>query len=85
MNIKKWEVAPLDRERAAQLAERFSIPFFLAMLLEVRGFSREEDVRDLLSGGELGDPFSLKDMDRAVERAREIGRASCRERVSSPV
>ena len=68
MNIKKWEVAPLDRERAAQLAERFSIPFFLAMLLEVRGFSREEDVRDLLSGGELGDPFSLKDMDRAVER-----------------
>ena len=68
MNIKKWEVAPLDRERAAQLAERYSIPFFLAMLLEIRGFSSEEKVRDLLSGGTLSDPFLMKDMDKAVER-----------------
>ena len=68
MHIKKWEVAPLDRERAAQLAERCSIPFFLAMLLEIRGFSSEAAVADLLSGGELGDPFSMKDMDKAVER-----------------
>ena len=50
MHIKKWEVAPLDRERAAQLAERCSIPFFLAMLLEIRGFSSEAAVADLLSG-----------------------------------
>ena len=50
VHIKKWEVAPLDRERAAQLAERCSIPFFLAMLLEIRGFSSEAAVADLLSG-----------------------------------
>ena len=30
MNIKKWEVAPLNKERAAQIAERYSLPFFLS-------------------------------------------------------
>lgn len=70
VNIKKWEVAPLDKERAAQLAERYSLPFFLAMLLEIRGVNKEEEIRDLLSGGQLSDPFLMKDMDKAVERIR---------------
>lgn len=71
MNIKKWEVAPLNRERAAQIAERYSLPFFLAMVLEIRGFHQEEEIRDLLSGGELSDPFLMKDMDKAVKRIRK--------------
>ena len=70
MNIKKWEVAPLNRERAAQLAERYSLPFFLSMLLEIRGFEDEEEIRDLLSGGRLSNPLLMKDMDKAVERIR---------------
>lgn len=70
MNIKKWEVAPLNRERAAQIAERYSLPFFLSMLLEIRGFENEEEIRDLLSGGRLSDPLLMKDMDKAVERIR---------------
>ena len=70
MNIKKWEVAPLNRERAAQIAERYSLPFFLSMLLEIRGFEDEEEIRDLLSGGRLSDPLLMKDMDKAVERIR---------------
>ena len=57
MNLKKWEVAPLNRERAAQIAERYSLPFFLSMMLEIRGFSSEEQIRGLLSGGQLSDPF----------------------------
>ena len=70
MNIKKWEVAPLKRERAAQIAERYSLPFFLSMLLEIRGFEDEEEIRDLLSGGRLSNPLLMKDMDKAVERIR---------------
>ncbi len=70
MNIKKWEVAPLNRERAAQIAERYSLPFFLSMLLEIRGFEDEEEIRDLLSGGRLSNPLLMKDMDKAVERIR---------------
>lgn len=71
MDLKLWQVAPLDKERAAQLAERYSLPFFLAMLLEIRGYRTEQQVQALLGGGEeLSDPFLMKDMDKAVERIR---------------
>ena len=68
---------PLNRERAAQIAERYSLPFFLSMMLEIRGFSSEEQIRGLLSGGQLSDPFLMKDMDKAaarIRRAMEISR-----------
>lgn len=71
MNIKKWEVAPLNKERAAQIAERYSLPFFLSMLLEIRGFHQEEEIRGLLESGQLSDPFLMKDMDKAVERIHQ--------------
>ncbi len=71
MNIKKWEVSPLDKDRAAQIAERHAIPFFLAMLLEIRGFRSETQVEELLSGeAAFSDPYLMKDMDKAVERIR---------------
>lgn len=71
MNIKKWVVSPLDKDRAAQIAERHSIPFFLAMLLEIRGFRSEEQVEGVLGGGpQLSDPYLMKDMEKAVERIR---------------
>lgn len=71
MNLKKWVVSPLDKDRAAQIAERYSIPFFLAMLLEIRGFRTEEQIGEMLGvNAQLSDPFLMKDMDRAVERIR---------------
>ncbi len=71
MDLKQWKVASLDKDRAAQLAERYSIPFFLAMLLEIRGWHREEQLEELLFGqASLSDPFLMKDMDKAVERIR---------------
>ncbi len=71
MNLKKWAVSPLDRDRAAQIAERYAIPFFLAMLLEIRGFRTEEAVEGLLNGeADFSDPYLMKDMDKAVERIR---------------
>ena len=69
VNIKKWEVSHLDKDRAAQLAERYAIPFFLAMMIEIRGFAKHMD-EILETEIALSDPFLMKDMDRAVERIR---------------
>ena len=46
MNIKKWSVSPLDKARAAKIAEEMQYPSFLAMMLEIRGLLRE--THDLL-------------------------------------
>lgn len=71
VNIRKWAVSGLDKDRAARIAEQYGLPFFLAMLLDIRGFLSEAQIRSLLEGdGSLSDPFLMKDMDRAVERIR---------------
>ena len=72
MNIKKWEVCHLDKDRAARLAEEYAIPFFLAMLLDIRGLTQPEDIQAVLGGeAPLSDPFQMKGMDQAVERIRQ--------------
>ena len=69
MNIRKWEVRPLDKERAAEFAQTYNIPFFLAMLMNIRGLDDDGAVEALLGEGTpLSDPFLLKDMDKAAER-----------------
>ena len=71
MNIKKWELARLDeevKETASQMTARYSMPFFLALLLTIRGFTQPEAIQALLGGGTFSDPFLMKDMDKAVQR-----------------
>ena len=71
MNIRKWEVAALDKDRAAQLSEEYGLPFFLAMLLDIRGFRTRGEIEALLQGGGLSDPLGMRDMDKAVARIRQ--------------
>ena len=69
MNIRKWEVKPLDKERAAAFAQAYNIPFFLAMMMNIRGMDDEAHLSALTGEGvPLSDPFLLKDMDRAAAR-----------------
>lgn len=70
MNIKKWSVSALDKENAVRIADDFGIPYFLAMLLDIRGIRDEEAIRSFLEQGEEGfsDPFSFAGMEAAVER-----------------
>ena len=69
MNIKKWTVSSLNKEAAAQLSEEQNIPFFLAMLLQVRGICRPDEISALLGNNSVFfDPLLLADMDKAVER-----------------
>lgn len=69
MNIKNWTVSALDKERAKRMAEDYQIPYFLAMLLEIRGFHTQSQIQELLMQEPvLSDPFLLTDMEKAVER-----------------
>lgn len=69
MILRKWEVRPLDKERAAAFAQTYGVPFFLAMLMNIRGLDDAAHLRGFLGEGEpLSDPFLLKDMDKAATR-----------------
>lgn len=69
MILRKWEVRPLDKERAAAFAQTYGVPFFLAMLMNIRGLDDAAHLREFLGEGEpLADPFLLKDMDKAAAR-----------------
>ena len=71
MSIRRWVSLPLDKEAAAQLSEECGAHPFLALLLGTRGISTAEEAADFLYGTELTeDPFSLADMDLAVERVQ---------------
>lgn len=70
MNIKKWSVSALDKENAARIADDFGIPYFLAMLLDIRGIREENAIRSFQEqdGEGISDPFSFAGMEEAVVR-----------------
>ena len=45
MILRKWEVRPLDKERAAAFAQTYGVPFFLAMLMNIRGLDEAAHLR----------------------------------------
>lgn len=68
MNIKKWAVLPLNKEKAAAIADQYSIPSFLAMLLEIRGICEQDQIESIFnSKARFSDPFLMADMQKAVE------------------
>ena len=70
MNIKKWSVAALNKENAARIADTYGISSFLAMLLDIRGITSEQEILAFLGqdGSAFSDPFAFADMEAAVER-----------------
>lgn len=79
--MKVWSVAKVNKERAIAMANRLEIPPLLAMMLDIRGITKEEDVINFLQENkDFSDPFLMKGMDKAVERittAVENGEKIC--------
>ncbi|MDD5952800.1 MAG: single-stranded-DNA-specific exonuclease RecJ [Oscillospiraceae bacterium] len=73
MKLKKWHVSTLNKERAAQIADQFGVPYFLAMLLEIRGIREEGEIRSFLEQDDVGfsDPMAFADMEAAAQRIHE--------------
>lgn len=78
--MKRWRLAPFDREQALSLAQETGVAPLLAALLCARGCSTPQEIRQALDEGQLSDPFLLKDMDKAVQRLEQAMRQ--RERIA---
>ena len=69
--MKKWITQQLNKERAVAISQRYELPMLIAMLLDIRGITEEEDIYDFLYSDTLtASPFEIRDMDKAVERIR---------------
>lgn len=69
MGIKEWKFAELDKEKAMDMKNEWDIPFFLAVLLNVRKLNDKDSADKFLTGyGNFSSPFDLIDMDKLKER-----------------
>lgn len=69
--MKKWSVAQLNKPRALSISESMGIPMLLSVLLNIRGITDEDQIREFLSDEPVfADPFTIKDMDKASDRIR---------------
>lgn len=72
LKIKNWHLAKLDKVNAQKIACQNNIPFFLAMMLDVRNIVDEKSIHELLSDEfEVSNPFEFIDMDKAVDRIQK--------------
>lgn len=72
MSRKKWCVNEIDKALACEIADKFDIDPFAALLLVARGITDNSEIEAFFSDdSQLIDPFTLIDMDKAVERINE--------------
>ena len=71
LQVKNWNVRPLNKENAARIAEETGVPYFVAMMLDIRGFRTSKKAMAMLQGEDaLSDHYLLPDMEKAVSRLR---------------
>lgn len=72
MGMKQWILPSAREETVQELHKKSGKSDYLCELLLARGYQTPEAISEFLSGdGFLQDPYSLKDMDRAVQRIRK--------------
>lgn len=69
--MKNWEVPELDRDMVKKISKDLDLPSFMAMLLVLRNITKRDEIEEFFNGKELIDPFSIKDMDKAVSRIKQ--------------
>lgn len=69
---KKWSIFNASKEKAAQIAEKYNIDAFAALLLVARNIDKDEEVKAFFEpASNISDPFEIKDMQKAVDRINQ--------------
>lgn len=69
--MKKWITQQLNKDNAVAISQRWELPMIVGMLLDIRGITSDDEIRDFLYAESLtASPFEIRDMDRAVSRIR---------------
>ncbi|MDF1495764.1 single-stranded-DNA-specific exonuclease RecJ [Caproiciproducens sp. CPB-2] len=69
MSIKKWQVFPCDGQSVQKISKETGIPELLAVLLQARGITEPEHIRELFQSElTFSDPFLMADMRQAADR-----------------
>ncbi len=73
MAVKQWVVADCDKDLAAHFAQKYSLNPFAALLAVSRGLRTDEQIETFFHPDTvpLSDPFSFRDMDKAVARIND--------------
>lgn len=67
--FKEWNIAEYDKNEAQNILDNYNVDALTAVLLASRGITSDEQIAELFSDDyTLIDPFTLPDMDIAVER-----------------
>lgn len=72
MSLKRWNIAKGDKELSQSIAHDYMISRFAAHLLVTRGYTEPEQIEKMLYPERMDfcDPFTIADMDKAVERIK---------------
>ncbi|MDL2247859.1 single-stranded-DNA-specific exonuclease RecJ, partial [Bacteroides sp. OttesenSCG-928-J23] len=81
MGIRQWEVAGAGPEQVLALRDATGFSPLLCAVLSARGYAEGQDAQEFLAdAARLDDPYTLADMDKAVQRIRlalEFGEQIC--------
>lgn len=72
MNRKCWNLLHADKDKAAEISEKFNIDPFAALIMTARGITDDSEIHTFIDDtDEFDDPFLLPDMQKAVDKINE--------------
>lgn len=67
--MKNWIVSEINKDEAKRIQTEYGLPPILAMLLQIRGITKRDEIEDFLQNDSLiASPFEIKDMQKGAER-----------------
>ena len=67
--MKNWIVSEINKDEAKKIQTEYGLPPILAMLLQIRGITKREEIEDFLQNDSvIASPFEIKDMQKGADR-----------------